>query len=311
MRFERWHFITALAAIMLLLFAVSLEAYFESGEDRADFVRTVFSLHSLIIFATELSFALVIALAISMGIERQARARDTQLHEDMRRAIAEDVFKGVFSQSLPLPYVSAVIEKNLKVRAIRTSMKAFERLKEIEECYLPSDNPLRGSLIQVDRVLEYTLENISGRDIVENASFDGPVNHSDLIEHSRITKLIIDGVEVAEVTLRSIKALTDNDTKIRYEWPIHIRKDGTAVVTIESTLFKQRQDSDYWTMYIPTLRFELMMQSDIPLSRAGFLEHTSAQVVSQYVNADKGLISCIIEGPMLPNDSMTYWWSVA
>jgi len=310
MKVAPWHLVVALAAVILLVFALSIENIEAAGSTES-IRNSIFSAHSLILFSTELSFALIIALLISLGIDRQARNADNALYDNMRKIIAEDVFKGVFSQNLPQSYIAAVIDKNLKIRSIRSSMKAIENLREIDEDILDTASPLRQVFIQVDRVLEYTLENISGQDIIEEASFFGPVNHPELVSASKITKLVVDGREMSQAELRQRRQLTRNDTTVLYEWPISISKDGNARIVLEATLFKERRDSDYWSMNYPTLRFELMMRSEMPLSKAGYLERTSASVTSDYVDAERGIISCIIEGPMLPNDSMAYWWSVA
>jgi hypothetical protein len=226
----------------------------------------------------------------------------------MRRLIAEDVFKGVFAEGLPRAYIDAVVDRNLRVQVVRPWVRTVENLSEfgLEGEGLSKQAK---SLLKSDRIIEFELENVSGHDIVENARFFAPIKMPEVQDATRVTKISLDGVDVAQELLQSYRHLERNETSVAYEWPIPIKRGGKVHVRMESTIFKNRQDNEIWSTVYPTLKFELIFRSSVPLRRLGMRDRPITPLTSEYSDAEKGIGNWVIEGPLLPNDTVTIFWS--
>jgi hypothetical protein len=304
-KLELWQVMTAFLALLLLIVAITLETPFFTKSTATN--SFIFNEHSLVLLLTELGFALIIALAISVTIEKQARDRDHAATEAMRKRIAEDVFRGVFSAHLPADYINTVVDRNLNVQLIRPSLRIVEDISEIESGLLSEIN--KSDLLRCDRLIEYTLRNVTSKVVTENLRLFFPVKRAEVAEHTVMDFLSVGDRHWTAEEISVLRIRNKDNSAVHYEWPVIISPGETITVKLHSRHFKYRSDSEIWSTVYPTMRFELIFRCSIPLSSLGLRNSSLDPPTSEYVEPEKGLGNWTVEGPLLPSDSVTYWWS--
>jgi hypothetical protein len=300
-----WYLPIGTIGVLLIFSAIALDdMYGPTGNGN------VLNLHTVTTVLAELGFALLISFAIAITVERQARNRDSAAHEAMRKRIAQDVFQGVFSEHLPRNYISAVIRQNLQTNIIRRDVRIIENMSlDNHERYNDVSDILNRTL-RCEREIRFTLSNLSDREIMEIGRLFVPILDEGFIQDTRLNSLVLDGYVIDKSLLDEYRQVDFEGGSVNYAWPIPIGPSRSVEIEIKTTHFKNSRDTEILSSLYPTLGLELIFRSSAPLTHLGFRARTAHEVSSAYSDAGKGIGTWRIEGPMLPNESITYWWAV-
>jgi hypothetical protein len=306
---EIWQVLTAFLALFLLIAGIVLEGQFI--DDHAAINTSFFSVHTISLLSTELAFALIIALAISVTIEKHARDRDYAAHETQRKHIAEDVFRGVFSAQLPANYINAVVDRNLKVRVIRPWVRIVEDISEVEPEIIAKARLGEREFLRCDRLIEYALQNVTTQAVTETLQVFFPIKRADVSEFTGMDFLSIGDKRWTKKEILELRVRDNDSLAIHYECPIEIQPGQTIEVKLHTRHFKYMSDSELWSSIYATMRFDLIFRCSISLQALGLRNSSLQPVTSEYVEPERGMGNWTVDGPLLPGDSISYWWSVA
>lgn len=300
-KIEAYQVIVLLLALSFLIASLAIES---SGKGE----HFLLGQHAWAVLAAELGFALFISFVVSVGIERRARALDNAAYERMRKSIADDVFRGVFAENLPRHYVDAVVDRDLKVSLVRPWIKTTNnvvRLSSAERKLVDSDGL---SILRINRTISARVRNISGSFLDTTLRVYMPVAHPALLDSVLVDRIEVDGNALDTAAVKSYRREEREQTTVCYEWPISLVKGGEATVVVDGRLYKFFNDNDIFAFHAPAFRYEVIFNSEFPLERLGLFERSAAQVTGRYVDLEKGFGMWTLEGPILPNDSITMWW---
>lgn len=252
--------------------------------------------------ALEISFALFIALAVTIGIEHHSRQADLQAHDNMRRGLAEDVFRGVFSKELPPAYVEAIIGGLLKIETIREYIRIFDKIEPFEE----DDRK-----IVLTRKLKYLAKNISYKNIIYPVRF---YFHSDDIDDFNSAKLLslkINGETLSQEEIDKCKTVNVHAGQISYEFLRDIPRDGSLEVEYDIVILKQGNDTEVFSALDPSMKLSYCVRASVPLKRLGLKERSVIPATTQVYDLAAGIGDWEIDGPFLKDNSIAVWWSRA
>ncbi len=304
---NRRNVVIALSALIFLLIAVGLEhPYFH--EAGADWKSIVFNKESLVGLSRELAFALIIALIITVGIESESRRADRESAERLRRDIAADVFRGVFSRVFTADYVDKVIAVNLEPGVVRKSIQIHYIIEEPNRKELTDLGLDPEDFVQLRTRVRYRLANISARPIDENIRVaTGAVSNVRGALARLVSMKIGKGSEALVEKERETKSFEHQSGK-GFSYEVNLDPGEEVEVAIETLAVKEDSDNEIWGTYYPTL------QGDVTLTvrRAGLVTGLNARTATAatelFTSDDGSAFRWQINGPMLANDSLTLWW---
>lgn len=259
-------------------------------------------------FFRELGFAFVIAWMISVGIEAHARKEDGERAESLRRLVALDVFKGVFSERLPRAYIDRVIETHLYQVIIRRSLTVAFELKELSE----EDAHEWG--IDRTRFVAMT-ERMIG--VFENTSVG---SHSHLFT-LRIPK--VDGAADGYVTPLEIKiagkpltveeialarSYDEASSSFTFTFPFQFAGRQEVEVEICNRLLKYRSDTHVLAMGVATLELTIEVVSEFPAERFG-IRGTGPGMEKVEAGSGGNKITWRASSAVIANESAVLWWN--
>lgn len=289
----------ALVILALALFALVLSLLYENPfticvQDKCSINLKLFS-H----LALEIAFALIIALGVSLGIEHQSRQADLNANEQMRKLIAEDVFRGVFAKDLPENYVEKIIGYLLKIDTIRDYIRIFDRIEE---------NPENIEKVLLVRNVKYRVRNISHIKIIYPIRF---YFHSDDLEdlnRSGMTSMTIGVRQISEVALRKMKRTDTESGTISFELMEEIEAGQTLDVELGMVIVKQKNDTEVFGALDPSMKLIYSIRSAIPLKRLGLTDRSLTPATKQSCDVKAGIGDWEIDGPFLKDNSISTWW---
>lgn len=207
----------------------------------------------------EISFALIIALVIIIGIEHESRQHDINNSDAMRKLIASDVFRGVFSRRLNKAYVDKVIDEHLQPRLIRPETTVSWTLKP--HTASPSDpTGVSGSdLVELHSTFEFTLENVTGSSYVDCIPFVMPAG----TPFNHLSSVQINGKYLTNEEIEKCRD-TDRRDSIYYNFPVSIPKESSVSVRLTSATLKDISGNEVWGTYHPTLSSDFTVTCNLP-----------------------------------------------
>lgn len=297
-----YHWVLAIAALILLLIAVGIEHPFFSEASRSESV--IFNAHSIAALAKELAFALLIALVIATGIERQARQSDAALVAQARQRIAEDVFRGVFEAELPREYVDTVVRTMFKQSVVREYQQVTDTLWR----FAPEE--LSGishsvSLRRQHRVFAYRLRNVSKYRITHSVRYQMPLREN--LEHlAKVLRLKIGERAFEDSELEALRRV--DGYSARYSYDIELAPDETIIVSGEAVVAKDASDNDVWGSFLPTLEYEYSLIIEDRPAIFGVRAIAGNELVQLHCDHERGVGRWRMDGPLLPYESVVVWW---
>lgn len=301
------HWLLLVVALALLVTAVAAEHPFFLSHSTAGH-SAIFNLHALAALLKEIAFALLIALVISIGIERQARDADAKLAAEQRQRIAEDVFRGVFSNELPPNYVEQVIRTTLKPNVIRHYVRSLDTLSRVTEPEEIHPSGRLGPLLQYHRVISSSIENISAETVRHTLRISLPIFSPDLARWVRLKRFVVGGRAFGEADVEGMRATDERESRVTYSYDVDLRPREPIEVLWETTHLKELSDSEVYGSALPTMRWELAVRFDEPNMIFDARNNGASPARRIFEDSSRGAAQWVVDGPMLPNESIIVWW---
>jgi hypothetical protein len=215
---------------------------------------------------------------------------------------------GVFSKFLPSRYVDSVINSNLKSSVIRDQLRITLELDYLSDEQIRAISGPHDGLIQLKSTFYFTIKNVSG----------SPISHSIRYHHSNRFSLpdALCGIQSVSIAGRPISSsqtaasrLEEEDVNsVSYAWPVSLKPDEEIQATVEGIVLKEISDNEVWGSVLPTMNCEVVLNSNIPDLTFGIAARTFSKAVERYRSPKNDLYQWEISGPMLPNESLVFWW---
>jgi hypothetical protein len=127
-------------------------------------------------------------------------------------------------------------------------------------------------------------------------------------ELSRATEFRIgDTTKLLENHLRELDSAPADDGK-RYSFMLTLDPGESKEIAIETVLLKEASDNEIWSSLHPTLRADVSLTVRVPGLISGLRSRTAAPASELYRTEDGASARWQVDGPLLPNDSLTLWW---
>jgi hypothetical protein len=298
-----FHWIIFSAALIMLLLAVGIEHPIFNA---VEYESAIFNKHAGSALLKELAFALLIALVISLGIDRRAREEDARIAAQTRQVIAEDVFKGVFASELPPDYIQAVVKTTLKCPVIREYLDADFTISELsdEERVL---GKVGADYVRFKQITRYRLKNVSLLPTVHPIRYAHPIRSGALASLAGVQRFRIGANDLSTADIANVREASNHVAS--YVKEIRIEPGETIDVLIEAATIKHRSDNEIWATFLPTLSYDLAMTIEPRNIVGGVRAITATQLTEVYRDREGGGGRWSIEGPILPNESIVIFWN--
>lgn len=294
-------------AVILLLIAVGLEHPYFQVLRTANGSSVIFNGKSLVSLLKELAFALFIAWLIIISIETQARNADRQTAEELRKQIAHDVFKGVFSRDLPSTYVDTVITAALKPNLIREYWAISYILGPLTAPKDLNEQQHADESVVLTRRISWRFKNTTDRKVVEDVHFFMPNSQrSGFISGITKFKYGSSNGELVDKIDELVSSSTDEQNS--YVWRLELEARQTVECLIEDRMIKDLSDNEIFSSYYPALRAEVTCDVRLPGLNVGITGRTATPLVEVHQGDDGTSGRGETAGAILPNDSITFWW---
>ena len=258
-------------------------------------------------FLRELGFALIIAWMISIGIETHARQEDGKRAESLRRLVAVDVFKGVFSYRLPRKYVDRVVELHLFPSVIRERLDLSMRLRRIDDAEASSWSIRKENFLVLEQKVAYLIRNTSTGAYRHAIRIDLPTHTGKRRQAAQVRSLRVGSNDLAlnEIEAGSLSDSIENSRS--YQWQVPLGPDQAVEVEIETQLLKEVSDAEVWASFLPTMAATFNFRSDVAGLRFG-ARSTSQVLQAQDQPPDRVSLKWTSAGPTLKGESVVFWW---
>ncbi len=273
----------------------------------------VFSWKAVIGLLKEVGFALIIAWAVSYGIERTAKKREHEAHELARKQMSSDVVHAVFGLLHSPTYVRTVVETTLQCRVVRLHYNVSYLIEPLSAGEIENLRVTPDRFVKLTQISSYTFKNVSGTPIKHTVRYALPVRAGQkAYEFAGITKIKIGEKTIAGPDLN--KAITSGKDEFfkAYSWDRTINGGGELTIVVEAVSLKELSDTEVWGSYHATYEGMVMsVRSSVPaIARFGIRNLTASPTTKVYENIGRNA-EWKIEGPILPNDSVVFWWRSA
>lgn len=270
----------------------------------------VFSWKALIGFLKEIGFALIIAWAVSYLIERQAKKRDHEANEAARKQMASDVIFAVYGLQHSRDYVRKVVEKTLLPKVVRTRYSVgytIERLSAEEQADLQVTST---RFVKFSQISTYSFLNVSPDPVTHEIRYALPVRNGErLHDFAGIRSAKIGDQICTRAQLEGALNSKREDAYKAYSWSRTLKPGVPLAVVIEAVSIKELSDNEVWGNYHATYEgMTLTVRNLVPeITAFGLRELTASSAAKVYENPGRDA-QWTINGPILPNDSVVFWW---
>lgn len=269
----------------------------------------VFSLYTAMSLGKEVGFALLIAWGVSAGIEKQARARDLENAEKTRGRIAQDVVHALYGLQHNNNYVRKVIERTLQPHVVRDRFECDYTLCPLSADEIASLGVDPTRFVKLTLLSRYTFMNVSTQAIEFDVRYALAARFGKALrDFATIKQVKIDGARLSEAEILAAQQTTEADAYKGYKWTRSIPGGGRLSVMIEAVSIKELSDNEIWGNYHATYRgMQLTVHVRVPGLKYGIRDLTSTKATQIY-ESETGDACWTIDGPILPNESVTLWW---
>lgn len=273
------------------------------------------------LFLAEIGVALMVAFFIGLTIDSQVKSREhRERAREMRREreiaharqaeavereqrMVQDVFRGVLGIRHSSAYVRKVVETNLEQRIVRETVTLIYTLRHLTPAEAEAIGD--GRFLMLDQTVSFAFENLSSEDQDVPLRFVVPVRHGQrLRDVSRITSAVIGNKEVDIV--ESAEGASD-DAKV-YVWTRRIPAHQKLSVVVSALVVKEESDTEVFCSYYPCTKGMSLQVSAPPELNLGIRNNTASRHVVAKNPGHTGTGLWKIDGPILPNDSVVFYW---
>lgn len=277
---------------------------------RDRFSSEFFSTGTIVALLTDLGSAFVVAWVVSVAIEAASRRRQEQLLKQSQEAIAEDVFHAVYRLKHDKNYVKAAIEGVLGTHFIREAFDVSYTIASIPKNQAQKLGIEQGRFVKLTVTSKYSIKNITpGREHFR-MRYSIPVRGrtGPLSNFSKVKSLRIGDKDFKDAEIEGIREDSDSTDRC-YLIEADIEGNDSLPVVIEAELIKEMSDTESLGLKLPTLRMTVRLAiQDLEGLEFDLRGYTSSLVKEDYRANDKLSATWVVEGPMLPWNSLVLWW---
>lgn len=294
----RFLIIIALFALAAFLGAASLKIWLDDPEASFKLIHIIQSV------LVEIGFALVIAIGISIGIEKRARFLHNKMVQKQIDVIKDNYFEATFRHDFD-PAFLRTAKKLFKTPFYRKGYEITCTLSLLDDGKLKPS-----SILQVDVVSTFKMLNLSEETQTYYWSFfiEKP-EIEEYHEKSKVTDLMI-GEHILSETEINEADCCENDTEEskRYEYKVDIEGNTEVFFKISSTIYKYARDELFWSTLTPADSFRMTVTYPSELDMMGIPIAIDPEAkFSTFGNGPKtGVIN--INRPLLPWHGARIWW---
>lgn len=133
-----------------------------------------------------------------------------------------------------------------------------------------------------------------------------------LQDFSGVRQISIDGKKLNEAEISGGLSKKLDDAYKSYSWARPISGGASLAVHVEAVSLKELSDSEVWGNAHATYKgAELTLDVRIPEATYGMRSLTATEAVQVYDKLDHTGAAWVIDGPILPRESVVLWWRVA
>jgi len=289
---------------------------------------TQFAIEVGSLFVAEVGVALIVAFFVAYLVEsrikvQEARQRererseenvrklqDAEAAERRRQVLARDVVEGVYGIQHKPSYVKAVIERNLQSMIVRDMIDLEYTLSEltdeqIEILHVPDAR----RFVMLTMLTTYTFRNLSSYEKQTDVRYSLPVRGGEgaraltQVEWAKIGEDVLSRSDI-DNALES----ADEENDKTYAWPRSIGGNGQLYVSIRATALKERSDNEVSGFFYPSIDGARLRFTALPGMKFGLRPLTNSDITPERQEAN--LATWDGRGPVLPNDSVVFWWRI-
>src|SRR5690606_22267239 len=168
----------------------------------ATYKSVVFTWKALIGLLKEIGFALIIAWAVSYGIERTAKKREHEAHEHARKQMASDVVHAVFGLLHSPTYVRRVVETTLQCQVVRVHYNVDYAIEPLSSREAADLRVAQNRFVKLTQISSYAFRNVSGVPIKHTIRYALPVRGQRLQQLAGISRIKIGKQEIVGEALK-------------------------------------------------------------------------------------------------------------
>lgn len=308
------NWIIPLLGLIAVLLAVILEyavlpGHYVNGKPG----NIVVSLKTVIGLLKEIGFAAIIAFGVAYLIDAHAKRSEHQAHVAARKQITSDVFHAVFGLQYDVNYVKTVIETTLKAKVIRKRYAVNYSLEKLT----PREAGLLGvdinRFVKLTQISSYTFQNVTPSSVKHVIGYSMPSRSGAFYDFARLMRARIAGEQKSEddISAALVPGDRNNDVMKTYRWTVDIDPRKEVEVVMEAVNIKELSDAEVWGNAHATYEgMTMTVRNNVTnIVRFGINTHTATDPVTLYHNKAEAHFQ--IDGPILPNNSVTFWWRSA
>jgi hypothetical protein len=275
------------------------------------------------LFCSEVGVALMVAYIIAWGIDSQAKRREERAREEERigeirrrkaeqeeafereQRLVQDVFRGVLGIRHSSAYVRKVIETTLEQRVIRRTVNLIYTLRRLNQAEA-NQIPDAGRFMVLDEAMSYEFQNLSSEEFELEVRLAVPVRHG---RHLREASRLVSGSIGDQVlTEEELKPVDESGDAKKYVWKRKMAAVGKLPVALKVRLMKEESDNEVWCSFYPCSE-GMTLQVVAPEGfHMGIRNNTASHHKMETDPSDNGVGVWKIEGPILPYDSVIFYW---
>jgi len=305
---NKYSFVAILSLIFMLIATYIEYLSHEAGDGQ--FVAFLISSKTWIGVFKEFSFALIIALIISWGIEESSRHELNETISKRMSEIQENVFASTFGRAINRAIISEVENLVLKADFVRSKHRAIYNL-HIKNARDLDSNLREFDVVIADVTTSYFVKNVSGvaRDFPVKIELEKPP-FDELKDFVFIESVTIDGKELAKTDVaKGDEDAPDSDNFKKFEHTIKGIPPGAEVEVVNKFRgIKLLNDVEIWRSLLPSDGMTLIVNFPKEASKSGAHALHREELRLRTFNQASGMYEWAIDNAVLPHQGIVFWW---
>lgn len=272
------------------------------------FTSEFFSNRTIVVVLTDLGSAFVVAWVVSVAIEARSRHRQEQENRTYRSEISKNVFSAVYQLRHPSEYVKAAIEGVLSTLFLREQFEVTYKL-----CPLSTQDAAKAGVdasrfVRLTASTRYSVRNVTPSKEHFRLRYTIPRRSGRLGDLSRVRSLKIGDREYTDTEIDNISDGLSSSGR-DHVLETYINGNDSIWITIDADMVKEVSDTETMGMKLPTLMTSVRLNIEGIHDLVFGLNAYSGSSVREVYRAPDGMSAhWVVDGPMLPWNSLLLWW---
>lgn len=271
----------------------------------------IFTKKTIILLIAEIGYAFIIAWIVSVAIEAFATAERNKEVTDQREMIANDVMQAIFGIRHEKNYVRSVIETCFEQPHFREDYDLKYTIDSFPESDRVRLNLEAGRFVLMRTRMRYRVRNMSGKDESFRIGYGLPTRSSLLHDLCKVTKIMVAGRSYKNSEIQETEVVHNGENVSlndrAYEIFVPVYGGGSVEILIESQTVKEMSDNDTFGFRYPTSNARLTMDVNVDGLIFGVTPRVAAKIIEIVPPTDRSG-EWRIDGPILPFNSVVFWW---